>query len=67
MKHLIVDTLRLPLPILLSHECENCGYEFIILTHAVNEVHHWTSAADVSYCPRCGAVRGKKVSQQQMK
>jgi hypothetical protein len=62
MKERIIETLPLPLHVLMSHECENCGYEFIILDRITNEVH-WACMGQVDFCPRCGAVRGSKAAQ----
>lgn len=57
MKEKIIESFPLPLKILMSHTCENCGYEMIIFDRKENESTFGVLGV-VSFCPRCGTPRG---------
>ena len=58
MKTFFKNALVLPIDI-VSHQCGNCHYTFIIFDNAQGE-EEWGILGHVDYCPRCGAVRGEK-------
>lgn len=58
MKEKMIESFPLPLKLIMSHECENCGYEFIIFDRRIIELN-WSVLGIVSYCPRCGAEKGR--------
>jgi hypothetical protein len=59
MKEHMIETFSLPLKILMSHTCESCGYEMIIFDRKENVEINWGVLGVVSFCPRCGAPRGR--------
>ncbi len=63
MKTRMVDTLPLPLHTLLSNQCEQCGYDFIILRRPSPNEPRWACLGEVAFCPNCGSPKGYAAQQ----
>ena len=63
MKSRVIDSLPLPLHTLLSNQCEQCGYDFIILRRPSPNEPRWACLGEVAFCPNCGSPKGYAAEQ----